>query len=61
MTRVPAWQVQSGSYSDPDYVFILLDELDSLGWPKTKLVSRLTPVDAEEQQRLQQIVPEWAR
>lgn len=59
--KVPAWQVQSGSYSIPDYVFILKDEFDTIGWPKTELVHRLTPVDQEEQKRLQQITPQWVK
>jgi hypothetical protein len=56
---VPAWQVQTGSYSLYDYVHILTDEIDGMGWPRTQLVHRLTPVDWREQERLSQIKPEW--
>lgn len=59
--QVPAWQVQTGSYSHPDYVFILTDEIDDMGWPRTRLVHRLTPVDAAEQELLQKIRPDWAK
>jgi hypothetical protein len=40
-------------------VFILTEEIDELGWPKVRLVDRLTPVDQDEQLRLQQIRPDW--
>lgn len=55
--QVPAWQVQAPgtSYSLEDYVFILTDELDWQGYPKTRLIHRLTPVDQAEQERLRQI------
>lgn len=56
---VPAWQVQTGSYSHPDWVHILTDEIDSMGWPRTELVHRLTPVNREKQERLSKIKPEW--
>ena len=60
MTRlVPAWQVQTGSYTTPDWVHIFIDELGPDGWPKIKTVHYLTPVDPEEQKRLAAIKPEW--
>lgn len=55
---VPAWQVQTGSYSIPDYVHILTPELDEIGWPRTKLVHRLTPMDKDEQLQLQKVNPQ---
>lgn len=54
---VPAWQVQTGSYSVPEYVFVLTEELDQMGWPRTRLVNYLTPVDRAEQERLQKVRP----
>ena len=56
---IPAWQVATGSCSHPDYVFILKDEIGGDGWPKTRMVDRLMPVDAAEQDRLKQIKPNW--
>lgn len=57
--QVPAWQVQTGSYSHEGYVFIFRDSIGSDGWPKVRLVSRLLPVDREEQERLAKIKPQW--
>lgn len=58
---VPAWTVQTGSYSLEDYVFILTEKIGSDGWPNTRLVHRLTPVDPAEQARLKKVMPEWAK
>lgn len=57
MPDVPAWTVQTGSYTHPDYMFILTDEIGLDGWPNTKLVYGLTPVNAEQQKRLGAIRP----
>lgn len=56
---VPAWMVETGSFSIPDYVNILTEEIDQMGWPRTKLVHRLTPVDRFKQERLEKIRPDW--
>lgn len=58
---VPAWMVETGSYSIPNYVNILTEEIDQMGWPRTKLVHRLTPVDRFKQERLSKIMPNWAK
>ena len=56
---VPAWEVQTGRYSDSEFVFVLTDELDGVGWPRTKLVHRLTPVSRSQQERLRKVRPAW--
>ena len=56
---VPAWQVCQSEDSTGEWVYILTPEIDNLGWPRTKLTHRLTPVDAEEQRRLSAIRPAW--
>jgi hypothetical protein len=62
MTRkVPAWQVQTGSSTTPEWVYIFAPEIDGMGWPRVRTVHYLTPVDPEEQERLGKIKPDWLK
>lgn len=58
---VPAWQVQSGSFSGTGFVYILTSKITEIGWPQTRLVDALLPVDPEEQARLKEVRPEWLK
>lgn len=54
---IPAWQAKVADYSHDEYVYILTDELDAIGWPKFKLVNYLMPVDPIEQEKLRATRP----